>query len=328
MSLVAIVLIVVAIVVAFIALAFLLDLPIVTSRIGSGAVRSQMKNIVSSQRDGSANNRPGQRQTNIYDVASESQVKKTLDSRLTLTKKLKYGQWKIPPAGFYGMQVVLSLIAFFLSSITFGPVIQVATLLFTGPILMSYFLTRSVEKRFKAFDKDYPQFLLSLVGLIKTGMQTMPALEAAAQGLEENSLVREEIVLMMERLRFGVSEDKSIGAFGEDIFHQEIELFVQALLLSRRVGGNLSDTLDRLAKQVRRRQFFRQSAVNAVGLQRGSIYFIVMVLVGLELYLYLTFPQAVTGAIADPVGWQIWQGALIFIALGMYWVRQVTKIRV
>ena len=133
---------------------------------------------------------------------------------------------------------------------------------------------------------------------------------------------------MVERLRFGVPEDKSIGSFGEDIYHPEIELFVQALLLSRRVGGTLSDTLERLAKQVRKRQFFRMSAAAAVGMQRGSIWIIILILVGLEVYLLFTYPQAVTGAWKDDLGKQVWQFGIVVILGGIFWVRQVTKIRI
>ena len=133
---------------------------------------------------------------------------------------------------------------------------------------------------------------------------------------------------MLERLRFGVSEDKSIGAFGEDIYHTEIELFVQALLLSRRVGGNLSETLDRLAKQVRKRQAFRATARAAVGMQRGSIWFILAIMVGMESYLYFVYPEGVVNALNDPIGWQVWQVGILVIIFGIWWVNQVTKIKI
>ena len=126
----------------------------------------------------------------------------------------------------------------------------------------------------------------------------------------------------------GVPEDQSIGAFGEDIYHEEIELFVQALLLSRRVGGNLSDTLDRLAKQVRRRQYFRYSAYHSVGMQRGSIWLILLVLVFMLGYIYFVSPELVVGAWSDDVGWQVWQMGILTILTGIFWIRQVTKIRV
>ncbi len=248
-------------------------------------------------------------------------------SVLTLQKSLKYAQWPIPPLAWRLVQLCAALFAMSLASLKLNGVLTVACGL-VGLMITNGFLTWAVERRFKAFDADYPAFLLSVVGLLKTGMNAIGALDAAAKGLAETSLLRAEVEMMIERLRFGVSEDRSIGAFAEDVYHPEIELFVQALLLSRRVGGTLSDTLERLSKQVRKRQFFRSSAVAAVGLQRGSIWFILGILTALEVYMYFVYPQAVVGAWADPTGWQVWQYGILVIMVGMYWVRQVTKLKV
>jgi len=252
----------------------------------------------------------------------------TGDYTSSLQKRLKYAQLSgFHPYVFALAMLGISTVAFVFVSRYFGWVFQVMAIL-TGPMIVNFFINRRIAQRFKAFDKDYPQFLLSLVGMLKTGLNPIQALEAAAANLEERSLVRIEVDLMLERLRLGVSEERSIGSFGEDIDHAEIELFVQALLLSRRVGGNLSDTLDRLARQVRKRQYFRQSAVGAVGLQRGSIIFILGILGVLEFYLYTVWPASVIETWTDPSVREYAQMALAMIILGVFWVRQVTKIRV
>lgn len=317
-------------VVFFVLAAVVLGLPVFGGS-GRSSMRNQMRSIVSSQRHSSgrfADRRSvGSENLSVFDTAKESEVRKKVDSRLTLEKKLKYAQWKISTLTYRACIIGISVGAAFVVSQNFNIVMTGMSLL-TGPIFMNWLLNFHVDRRFHAFDEDYPQFLMSLVGLLKTGMNTMTALEASAQGLNEGSLVKLEVDMMVERLRFGVSEDKSIGSFGEDIFHPEIELFVQALLLSSRVGGTLSDTLDRLAKQVRKRQYFRNSANAAVGMQRGSIWFIILILLGLELYLYFTFPEAIVGAWNDELGWQVWQFGIVVILLGIFWIRQVTKIRV
>ena len=325
-----IVIVIIAIVI-FAAAAALFGLPVAGTgvRPRTSNVRSNMRNIVNSQREGvgSGNPRQNPRQSTIYETAAKEAVDRSTSSKLTLVKKIKYAQWKIPPI-FYNMSIVIiSLVTFGIISLKFDLPLRIAAL-FAGPVVMNWLITRGIERRYKAFDADYPQFLLSLVGLLKTGMNTMPAIEAAAAALDEGSLLKQEVMLMNDRLRFGVAEEKSIGSFGEDIYHPEIELFVQALLLSRRVGGTLSDTLDRLAKQVRRRQYFRQSAIAAVGMQRGSIWFIIAILVALEGYMYFVYPEAVIGAWADPLGFTVWQAGCLFIIGGMYWVRQVTKIKI
>lgn len=265
--------------------------------------------------------------TSMFTVADAEALNKVASSELTLEKKLKYGRWKIPPAAFRLLEVAISVLAVTIVHTKMNLFMQMISLL-TGPLFMRFLLNMSIERRFKAFDNDYPNFLMQLVGLLKTGMNPINGIETASHALEPTSLLRIEVGLMMERLRFGVSEDKSIGAFGEDIYHPEIELFVQALLLSRRVGGTLSNTLERLARQVRRRQFFRSSAKAAIGMQRGAIWFILGIMVFLEFYLYFAFPEAVLGAIASPIGWQVWQAGLTLIMLGMYWITQVTKIKV
>lgn len=292
---------------------------------GKGKLNANYRNMVSSQRDRLASDTG--RAFKKGDPLTSISVERKTSSRLTIKKRLKYAQLPIPPVAFHLFEVGISILAFMLVSIKMNILMQLIALL-TGPLFMRWLLNMLIERRFKKFDADYPQFILSLVGLLKTGMNPMGALEAASTGLDEGSLVKQECEMMIERLRFGVPEDKSIGAFGEDIHHPEIELFVQALLLSRKVGGTLSDTLERLAKQVRRRQYFRNSAVSAVGMQRGSIWIIVGMLCLMQIYLYFMYPQIVTAGIQSEMGWEVWQVGIAVILLGVFWVRQVTKIKV
>ncbi len=332
MSIGLIILIAVLITAAFVLAAVVFDLPVPGLRSpGESKMQSQMKTVVSAQRDTTSrrNRDPDAPKVSVLEsIAEEPEVKLASDGNLSLRKRLKYARWtKVTPLIFRLMSVGVSIIAFCLATLVFDVFLQVICLLF-GPMLMGWLLNRAITKRIAAFDADYPQFLLSLVGLIKTGMNPMGAIEAAAVGLDDSSLVRAEAEMMLERLRLGVPEEKSIGSFGEDILHEEIELFVQALILSRRVGGNLSDTLERLARQVRRRQYFKKMAISAVGMQRGSIWFIIAVLAAMLIFLKFSFPEMIDAAFNDESSWTIMQGGIVVILVGMWWVRQVTKIKV
>ena len=293
---------------------------------GGYSKQANLRSMVSGQREMRDQFEKAEK-TAVLKAADDKAITKIASSRLTLEKRLKYAQWKLPAAMFRLLEIGVSIVVVTLMHFKFNIFMQMLGLL-SGPILMRWLLGKAMGRRFSAFDADYPQFIMQLVGLLKTGMNPINGIEAAAKALEPMSLVRIEVELMLERLRFGVSEDKSIGAFGEDIYHPEIELFVQALLLSRRVGGTLSDTLERLARQIRRRQYFRSSAQAAIGMQRGAIWFILGIMIGLEIYLYFMVPDAVLGAIADPTGWMVWQGGIALILIGVFWINQVTKIRV
>lgn len=298
------------------------------------AVRQSIRSMVAAQRDDSAQNPRGDYsytssgRTDELGEQGQDGAMPVSDNKLTLEKRLKFAQLSaVPPYVFALAQIAISVMGFLTARIWFYLPLQIIALSL-GPLIVNGFINNRMNSRFKRFDRDYPQFLLSFVGMLKTGLNPMQALEACAANLEDRSLVRQEVELMLERLRLGVSEERSIGSFGEDINHPEIELFVQSLLLSRRVGGNLSEVVDRLARQVRKRQHFRASAVAAVGLQRGSIMFIMAILVSLEGYLYLMWPECVILTWTDPVASKVAQGGLCMILFGLWWVAQVTKIRV
>lgn len=326
MNLLLVAVLVMMVVSAVLLVAILLDIPILRG----GGMDQRVRTLVASQRAVQTETEAIRQQSRASAFARASDENpntiKTTGARLTLTKKLRYAQWKTAPLTFRVFELGIAVIAVMLSSLVLTSVFVPFTACL-GPLVMHSLLNRAMNARFSAFDKDYAAFLLSIVGLLKTGMTPMTAIESAAEGLEPGSLLRIEVEVMIERTRYGVPEDASIGSFAENINHPEIELFVQALLLSRAVGGTLSDTLERLSRQTRKRQHFRNSAKSQVALQRGSIVTIIVLLAALEGFLYFTFPEAVVGVFKDKRGFLIWQFAVSVILLGVYWSRRVTDMR-
>lgn len=247
--------------------------------------------------------------------------------RLTVEKKLRYARWRLSPVEFHALQIIVTLTVFLLSQRHVGIFVQMMAATIT-PILIMRVLDAAVERRFAAFDRDYPVMLMQLVSTIKTGMAIVPALQVVCDALNKGSLVKAELTVLLERLRLGLSEEQAINAFGEDIPHPELELFVESLLLHMRVGGAISSTLERLAKQVRRRQQFRRKAVAAVSLERNSIYAIAFVLTGLLCFLLYKSPELVLPAFDNALTAKVFEGSAALIVLGFYWSTTITRIRI
>ena len=321
------IIVVILILFIFILAGVLLYLLLGGSPFSNNESKTQINQLLTTQRNYRADKVAREEKTQLDDVMLDAKKKRVVTSDLTLEKKLRYARWRLPPIGFYLISFVISLISVLISTQLFGLPIIIFSI-FIGPIIMGGLLKFFMKKRFNAFDKDYPAFLLNTVSMLKIGMNTMTAIQSASDGLEDNSLVKEEVTLMLDRLKLGVSEDKSIGAFGEDVSHPEIELFVQAVILSRRLGGNLSDTLDRLASQVRKRQHFRKSAEAAVSLQKGSIWVLLGIMSALEIYILFTSPDLITVSFTSELGILVWEGAVIMIITGILWLRSVTNIKV
>jgi Flp pilus assembly protein TadB len=261
-------------------------------------------------------------------VAEKAHGRDGAESPNSLQVRLRCAELSAVPVYVVGIvQITLSLGAFVLARIYLKEALQVASL-FTGPLVVNWFINRRIKARVARFNSDFPQFLLSVVGMLKTGLNPSQALQSAAENLEIDSLVRQEVELMLERFRMGVPEDRSIGSFGEDIPQPEIELFVQALILSRRVGGNLSETLDRLAKQVRKRHVFTLAAESTVSMQRGSVWVIIVIMIALQLYMFNVLPEMVTGPWIHPKLAGYTQGTLVVIGVAILWMRKITNIKI
>ncbi|MGI6680747.1 MAG: type II secretion system F family protein [Bdellovibrionota bacterium] len=254
-------------------------------------------------------------------------VERKANGDYTLKQKMIYANWHFPPILFSALRWLVAFLCFLLAS-TYFKVFLSLVFGFLGYAFVNSFLDRAINKRFEAFDKDYPTFLQSVVSLLKSGMNILSAIESASDGLEPSSLLRQEVGIMLERLRMGTGEEKAIGNFGASINHPEIELFIQAIILGKSLGGALSNTLDRLSEQVRKRQYFRNSAQAAIVQQKGSLWVILIILTSILVIIGKQAPDLFEAALASNHGRMVLEVAIGAILGGVYWIKQIVKIKV
>jgi tight adherence protein B len=303
------------------------------------AVSENLRTMVSQQRallrDGDRGGSKGERTNIATAAAAETGLNRTelqKSYELTLADRLKFGQLIVPTTQIRMTQGIVSFVSFLsvlLVGSLIGPSYIIAGLtLILGPFWVIDYVNYRMDKRSAAFEKDYASFLMSFVSLLKSGLTTIGALETAGKSLDEDSLIRAEIELVIQRIKMGLSEEQALGQFGEDIYHPEIEMFLEAIILSKKLGGNLSSTVERLAKQVRKRSQFKSQAMAAVGMEKGSLKAIALIMSCLLIYMCYTAPDLVLPALTDPTGWMVMQVAICIITIGFYWSKSVANLKV
>jgi len=266
------------------------------------------------------------------DVKTEQAVTPRKQSgRLSiLQRRLKYAQVSITPSQFR-ITKLAAIAAIYIPLLTIprlNTVIHLIIAVWGGSLLVNNYINRRTKIQFDAFDRDFAPFIMAFVGLLKSGMNLMAGMEAASERLGPDSLLRIEVVRMLERLRFGVNEDFAIGSFAESVDHPDIELFVQAMLLSKQVGGSLSNTLERLARQARRRAQFRLQAQAAVGQQRGSVWAILAIVALVQTMLYFQMPEVILAGLRSDIGFVVWQVAFLTAWFAVWLIGRISKIKV
>ena len=196
-------------------------------------------------------------------------------------------------------------------------------------MLLEYLaLTRAAARRAEAFEKDYVPLLLSMASAVRTGLDPLVALDGCAKLFSSASEMRRHVEAFQERMEHGAQEDEAIRSFARDIAHPDVQLFRSTLVLARRQGSSLSQGLQRLARVTRQRQSFRRKMRASLALQRLSAIGIAGCAVVIGVIQAASNPQALSDALAHPIGRRALTLGVSLIVIGLCWMLFLSRRRV
>lgn len=189
-------------------------------------------------------------------------------------------------------------------------------------------LSRIVSTRARAFESDYPAFLLSLASSIRTGADPFDAFLKSIDLFKEDSVLREELLKSMELTKTGQREAEIVRKFARTIRHPDIELFRTAFVLSRQEGTSLSECLHRLAKVTRQRQSFRRKVRAALAMQKLSAFGIAGCAVLITAIQFLSNPESMNTALSSPEGIKLISFGATMLTGGLIWMLAISRTKV
>lgn len=127
-------------------------------------------------------------------------------------------------------------------------VIGVAVICLFGPRLAH---SRLKQKRHKKLVRQLPDSLDALVGALRSGMSLTQSLGLLADQLPTPSC--QEFALVVRKLRMGVGLDEVLNELEVRANSQEYTMFTTSMRIAREVGGNLTESLERLAETMRKK---------------------------------------------------------------------------
>ncbi len=130
---------------------------------------------------------------------------------------------------------------------------------------------RMRANRLKKLVRQLPDTLDSLVGALRSGMSLPQALGLLAEQLPEPSC--QEFSLLVRKLRMGVAIDEALEELETRIPTSEYTMFTTSMRIAREVGGNLTESLERLADTMRKKLAMEDKilALTSQGKMQGLI---------------------------------------------------------
>jgi tight adherence protein B len=192
--------------------------------------------------------------------------------------------------------------------------------------LPTIFRSQMKRQRRSKINDQLPDLLQTLAGGLRAGQTFIQTLDSAAQELGEP--FRSELLRALRELELGVSVEDSFEGLRERIADDDFDLVVDAVLIQRKVGGNLAEVLTNIAHTIRERIRIRGEVNALTGQARLSGWVLGLLPVAVGGLVYMMNPDYMGPMLTNPMGIAALVGAAISEVFGMLVIRKIADVKV
>jgi tight adherence protein B len=190
--------------------------------------------------------------------------------------------------------------------------------------LLRIFVQR--HKRLVQFEQQLPDALDLMSRSLRVGNPLMDSFRVISDEMQPP--ISTEFGRLWSHVNYGVSLKAALLDLGQRQPSLSMRAMITAILVQRETGGNLAEVLDRVCTVLRSRlRFYRRvRTLSAEG--RVSAFVLVVIPFILAGMLSVSSPTYLPMMLKDPLGQKLSVAAVVLMALGIFWITRIVRIRV
>jgi tight adherence protein B len=191
-------------------------------------------------------------------------------------------------------------------------------------LLPKLLISSRIKKRVKEFDEQLNEGLVMISNALKAGYSFLQALAVAAD--ETQDPFSKEFKGLLKELSLGIPLEDGLSNLMERMPSEDLKLIVNAILIQKDVGGNLSEILENIGETIRERQRIKNeiNTLTAQGRLSGMIIMAMPVVLGLMIYVFS--PDYIMELFNTLLGRIMLVVAFISQILGWIFIRKIVNI--
>ncbi|MCX7884739.1 MAG: type II secretion system F family protein [Caloramator sp.] len=140
--------------------------------------------------------------------------------------------------------------------------------------------------RFKMFDSQLTEAIVIISNSLKAGYSFMQSIAVVSEQIKEP--LGKEFKRILKELSLGMPEEEAFRNLQIRVVSEDLNLLVNAILIQKNIGGNLSEILDNISETIRERQKIKAELKNLTAQGKLSVIIIslIPVFIGLIIYLF------------------------------------------
>lgn len=187
-------------------------------------------------------------------------------------------------------------------------------------------LSRRIETRQSDFGEQLPDTLQLLAGSLQAGYAMLQAIDTVAKEAPEPT--SSEFRRVVTEARLGMPLEDALDGMAERVGSEDFQWVVMAINIQRQVGGNLAELLHTVAETLRERFQVRRHIKTLSAEGRLSAAVLIALPFLMAAYLLVVNPDYLAPLITSTVGLAMIVFGLVFMAIGVVWIRKIIDIEV
>ena len=190
--------------------------------------------------------------------------------------------------------------------------------------LPSLLIAHLGAQRRKQFARQLPDAMMLIGGAVRAGASMTLALRQMASELPAPG--GQEFDLLLRELRLGGTLDDALFSLEKRMGCDDLRLFGAAVRIANESGGNLAETLERLADTMRKKMALEDKIMALTSQGRMQGWVMVVLPLGVGAALFAIQPDAMAPLIHSWQGWVTCGVVAILEVVGLLFIRRIMAI--
>jgi len=168
-----------------------------------------------------------------------------------IAQDLKSAGLEMDPGEYIAMVIIVAAISGLLLVLITGQFLLIIPGAAVGLLLPKLWIGSKRKSRVKSFNDALPDMITTIIGSLKAGFSFTQAMKTVSE--ESEPPVKDEVLIFLKEMSYGVSMEEALNNLKTRMPSNDLDLMIQAILIQRQVGGNLSMILEVIVKTIRER---------------------------------------------------------------------------
>jgi tight adherence protein B len=197
---------------------------------------------------------------------------------------------------------------------------------FVAGSLPYLYVRRRKRKRKEEFESLLPEAMDIMTNALKAGFSFESALSMVAREIPDP--VGIEFAVAFEEQNLGTSLSEALSNMEKRIESEDLDLFITALLIQRKTGGNLVEILEKIGNTIRERFRLRREVRIFTAQGRFSGFILVLLPMVVAVAISVLNPEYLKILLVERIGNYLLGAAIIMQIVGIWVIRRIINIQV